>query len=208
MADHGGARDAFASLLTRFAPWRYLPIRGLTENGKSHITRQMLANTLAIPDIACGRFDFKGTTEMDTEIGAFVQELGVPVPAAGARLHERLGHILASLKERAHPTLLIFDTYELAGDAQDWIEKQLLPGLIRARWLRVAIAGQKVPEPTGAIWAAVARPTLQLAPPPPKDWFDYGQQHRPGLTLADVETACRLASDKASLLAQLLGPTH
>ena len=208
MADHGGARDAFASLLTRAAPWRYLPIRGLSENGKSHITRQMLANTLAIPDIACGRFDFKGTTAMDTEISAFVQELGVPVPAAGARLHERLGHILASLKERAHPTLLIFDTYELAGDAQDWIEKQLLPGLIRARWLRVSIAGQKVPEPTGAIWAAVARPTLQLAPPPPKDWFDYGQQHRPGLTLADVETACRLASDKASLLAQLLGPTH
>ena len=208
MADHSGAREAFAELLTSQAPWRYLPIRGASETGKSHITRQMLANALAIPDIACGRFDFKGTTDMDAEVSAFVQELGVPPPPPNPRLSERLGHILGALKQRAHPTLLIFDTYEMAGEAQDWVEKQLLPCLIRATWLRVVIAGQKLPDSTGAVWAAVARPILQLVPPPAEDWFDYGRQHRASLTLAEVETVCRLASHKASLLAQLLGPAY
>jgi hypothetical protein len=206
MADHSGAREAFGQLLTRSVSWRYLPIRGLSETGKSHITRQMLANALAIPHIACGRFDFKGTTGMDSEVGAFAQFLEVPIPAPSPRLHERLGQILAALKQRAHPTLLIFDTYEMAGEAEEWMGKQLLPNLIRAPWLRVAVAGQKVPDSGGAIWAAIARPTVQLAPPPPADWFEYGKKHRPDLTLAKVETACDLAKHKASLLAQLLGP--
>ena len=45
------------------------------------------------------------------------------------------------LKQRARPALLVFDTYEAAGEAQDWMEKQLLPSLIRATWLRVVMAG-------------------------------------------------------------------
>ena len=206
MADHSGAREAFAQLLTAGVEHRYLPIRGASETGKRHITRQMLANALAIPDLACGRFDFKGTTDMDREINALVQELGVPAPASGGRLDDRLRQILDGLKQRARPTLLIFDTYEMAGDAQDWIEKQLLPSLIRAAWLRVVIAGQKLPDTAGAVWSAVAQPTLQLVPPPAEEWFDYGRQHHDDLTLAFVEEACRRASNRASLLAQLLGP--
>lgn len=206
MADHSGVREAFARLLDREVSWRFLPIRGPTETGKSHITRQMLANALRIPSLACGRFDFKGTTGMDAEVRAFVQDLGVPLPPAKPQLNERLGHILDGLKQRGRPAFLVFDTYEAAGEAQDWVEKQLLPSLIRATWLRVVIAGQRVPASHGAVWASVARVTLQLVPPPPADWFEYGKQHRPGLTLAEVETACRLASNKASLLAQLLGP--
>jgi hypothetical protein len=206
MADHSGAREAFARLLTAGVDQRYLPIRGASETGKSHITRQMLANALAIPDLACGRFDFKGTTDMDREVSAFVQELGVHAAASAARLDDRLRQILDGLKQLARPTLLIFDTYEMAGDAQDWIEKQLLPSLIRAAWLRVVIAGQKLPDVSGAGVAKIAQPTLALVAPPPEEWFDYGRQHRDGLTLAFVEEACRHASNKASLLAQLLGP--
>lgn len=206
MANHSGVRQAFASLLTLGAQWRYLPIRGSSETGKSHVTRQMLANALAIPNIACGRFDFRGTTAMDSEVSAFAQFLDVPAPPTNARLHERLGQILAALKQRANPTLLIFDTYEMAGETEDWVEKQLLPNLIRAPWLRVAVAGQKVPDPKGAIWAAMASPTIQLVSPPPNDWFEYGRQHRPDLTLPQVEIAYDLAEHKATLLAQLLGP--
>jgi SEFIR domain len=208
MADHSAARKAFAALLTSKVQLRFLPICGLSETGKSHITRQMLGNVLAIPDIACGRFDFKGTTGMDNEVKAFVQQdLGVPEPAPNSRLQERLGEILTALKQRACPTLLIFDTYEMAGDAQDWVEKQLLPCLIRATWLRVVIAGQKVPDSIGAVWAAVAHPTVRLVTPEPADWFDYARQHRPDLTLSDVETACRLTR-KSSVLDQLLGPAR
>jgi hypothetical protein len=206
MADHTGARDAFANLLTRNAPWRFLPLRGPSETGKSHITRQMLADALQVPDLACGRFDFKGTTDMDAELRAFVQDLGVPMPPASPRLNERLAQIFDGLKRLARPALLVFDTYEAAGEAQDWVEKLLLPSLIRAIWLRVVIAGQRVPPAAGVVWTSVSRAPLQLIPPPPADWFDFAKQHRPSLTLEDVETACRLAANKSSLLAQLLGP--
>ncbi len=206
MADHSGAREAFGELLTSRVAWRLLRIESASETGKSHVTRQMLANALAVPEVACGRFDFKGTTDMDREVRAFVQDLGVPAPPAAARLHERLDQILDALERRSRPTLLIFDTYEMAGDAGEWVEKSLLQSLIRATWLRVVIAGQQIPDAAGAVWAAVARPTLRLLRPPPEDWFEYGKQHRGDLTLAEVETACRLASHKASLLAQLLGP--
>ncbi len=206
MADHSGAREAFGELLTASVAWRLLRIEGASETGKSHITRQILANSLAIPEVAPGRFDFKGTTDMDREVRAFVQDLGIPAPHPSPRLHERLDQILDALRKRSRPTLLIFDTYEMAGEAKDWVERSLLQVLIRSAWLRVVIAGQQVPESTGAVWAAVAHPTIRLAQPPPKEWFDYGKQHRDDLTLAMVEDACRLARDKASLLAQLLGP--
>jgi hypothetical protein len=208
MADHSEVRTAFERLLTRAAPWRFLPLCGPSECGKSHITRQMLSNALRVRGLACGRFDFKGIIDMDAEVHAFIQDLDIPLPPIGPRLNERLVHILKGLKQRARPALLVFDTYESAGEAQDWVEKQLLPSLIRATWLRVVIAGQRVPERTGVIWDEDASPPLTLKPPPAPDWFKYGKRHRPELTLADVEIACRLACDRASLLAQLLGPKY
>ena len=183
VANHGDVREAFAQLLARDAPRRFLPIVGPSETGKSHITRQMLANALTIPDLACGRFDFKGTTGMDAEVRAFVQELGVNLPPENPQLNIRLGHVLDQLRKSRRPTLLIFDTYEAVGDAKDWIEKQLLPSLIRATWLRVVIAGQRVPASTGVVWASAAVAPIHLKPPPPQEWFEYGKQHRPGLTL-------------------------
>ena len=206
MADHSGVREAFARLLAPDASKRFLSIRGPSETGKSHITNQMLDNAVWILQLPCGRFDFKGTTGMDAEVSTFVQHLGVTLPPPNTRLNERLGHILHGLKQRARPALLVFDTYEAAGEAQDWVERQLLPSLIHATWLRVVIAGLRVPEVAGAVWASVALAPLKLVPPQPADWFEYGKQYRPDLTLADVETACRL-TNKASLLKQLLVPT-
>jgi hypothetical protein len=207
MADHCGVREIFATLLTRDSPWRFLPIRGQTETGKSHITKQMLANTLRMPDVACGRFDFKGSIDMDAELRAFVPELGVPLPSSGTSLNERLGQILDDLAGRKRPTLLVFDTYEAAGQPQrDWVEKEPLNRLIRASWLRVVIAGQRVPDSHDPTWGSVAHAAIDLKPPLPVEWFDYGIQYRPDLKLEDVESACRLAKDKAGLLSQLLGP--
>ncbi len=207
MADHSRVQEAFACLLDRKAPWRFLPIRGPTETGKSLVTRQMLAIAIQIPGLACGRFDFKGTTTMDDEVRVFIQDLDVPLPPANPHLNERLGNILDELMRRARPTFVVFDTYEVAGEAQHWVEKQLLPSLIRrATWLRVVIAGQRVPEFAGAVWACVAHDPLQLVPPPSSDWFEYGKQHCPGLTLAWVEDACRYAVNKAATLDQILGP--
>jgi hypothetical protein len=206
MADHSGAREAFASLLTRTVPWRFLPLRGPSEAGKSHITRQMIANALPLAGVTCGRFDFKGTTSVDAELRSFVQFLQVPMPPSNLRLDEGLGRVLDSLKQRARPALLVFDTYEAAGDAQDWVDKQLLPNLLTCPWLRVVIAGQRVPSATGAIWALAARAPIQLEPPPPEDWLAFGQPHKPGLTLDFVRQAHQFCGGRASVLAQLLGP--
>ena len=200
------SRDAFVHLLDRDTPWRFLPICGPSETGKSHITRQMLANALQITGLACGRFDFKGTTSIDAELRAFVQDLDVPVPQTSRGLHECLGEILDLLRQRARPALLIFDTYEAAGETQAWVEKQLLPSLIRATWLRVVIAGQRVPQRAGTVWEAVARDPLRLAVPSPSDWFEYGRKYRDHLTLALVESLCSLANNRTSVIAQLLGP--
>jgi hypothetical protein len=206
IVDHSAARAAFAHLLIRTAPFRFLPVRGPSEVGKTRITKQMLGNALGVFELACGRFDFKGTTDMDTEVRAFVQQLDVPVPATGLRLNDRLGHILDALKQRARPALLLFDTYEAAGEARDWVEQQLLPSLIRATWLRVVIVGQRVPESAGAIWEAVSSPLITLQPPPPEDWFLFGQQHKPEITLEFVRQAYQLCDGKASVLAELFGP--
>ncbi len=155
MADHREAREAFSTLLQLDAPWRYLPLRGPSEVGKSHITQQMLANALRLKNpanLACGRFDFKGTTDIDAAVKFFVQDLNIPSIPAGLRLNERLGYILDALKKNSKPALLIFDTYEAASsEAQDWIEKQLLPSIVRNTWLRVVIVGQRVPD-RNVIW--------------------------------------------------------
>lgn len=205
IADHSKVRMAFERLLTSKAPWRFLPVKGPSESGKTHISRQLLGNGLRLPNLACGRFDFKGTTDMDDELRAFVEHLDVPQPEAGGPLNERLGTILAALKRRAEPALLIFDTYETAGEAEHWVEKQLLTSLIRATWLRVVITGQEVPDVAGTIWELESSPVIELELPPAKDWWEWGRQHRPDLELQDVEAACRL-TDKATVLAQLLGP--
>jgi hypothetical protein len=86
------------------------------------------------------------------------------------------------------------------------VEKQLLPTLIRATWLRVVIVGQRVPEPTGAIWGGVSTRLITLQPLPPEDWFLFGQQHKPEITLEFVRQAHQLCDGKVSVMAELLGP--
>jgi hypothetical protein len=207
MADHTDVRNAFEQLLLRSAPWRILLVRGPSESGKSHITRQMLRNALRMPGLACGRFDFKGTTDMDDELRVFVQQLDVTLPPGDVRLTERLSYVLDALRRRGQPALLLFDNYhDAASEVCDWVEKQLLSILVRASWLRVVVTGQRVPERNNAIWESDAAPVITLKPPPPVDWLAYGKTQYPDLTLEEVEKFCRHASHKASLLRQLLGP--
>ena len=207
MADHRGARDAFEKLLTQEAPWRLLPIQGSSDTGKSHITRQMLAHALRTRDFACGHFDFKGTTGMDAELQAFVPPLGVALPPDSPRLNDRLSHILDALRQRGHPTLLLLDTYEVAGEARGWVEKQLLPSLMRAPWLRVVVAGQCVPCGPGSVWASQSSETIHLVPPSPEEWHTFAKSYKPGISLDFVRQAYECCGGRSSVLAQLLGPS-
>ena len=172
IANHTEVRDAFGQLLGRSPPWRALFIRGPSQSGKSFITRQLLKNSIQIPELTCGRFDFKGTTGLDGELRALVQQCDVPLPPSDLPLNERLSRVLDALKLRNRPVLLIFDTFESAGEAQHWVHKQLLEGLAWDNNLRVVITGTKVPSFDGEIWEDLVAQPLQLECPQPGDWFE------------------------------------
>jgi hypothetical protein len=206
MADHGEARRAFANLLSEATSERVLLVRGASETGKSHMSKQMIRNATLLPGVVSGRFDFKGTTNMGVEIEAFSQPLGIE-PPAGQTLSERLAKIFTELRRRTRPTLLVFDTYEAAGEAKDWIEGVLLPHVISARWLRIVIIGQSTPSRVGSIWESVAAGPITLQLPSPEDWLLYGRTNLgETLNLEFVAQAHQYAAGKPSLLASLLGP--
>ena len=209
VADHSEAQHAFAQLITRVAPFCLLPIQGVSETGKSHLTKQFLRNALKMPDLTCGRFDFKGSSDMDAELRAFAERLDVPTPTPGTGVSRQLAQIFASVKKAARPTLLIFDTFELAGEAERWVKDNLLVDVMRLRWLRVIIVGQRVPIPHGEAWADVSFQPIELRLPTPEEWFNYGQLYKktaPGFTLELVRNVFDLVKGKSSILAQLCGP--
>ena len=208
VADHSEAQRAFAQLITRAAPFRLLPIQGVSETGKSHLTKQFLRNALKIPDLTCGRFDFKGSSDMDAELRTFAERLDVPTPKPGTGVSRQLAQIFASVKKAARPTLLIFDTFELAGEAERWVNENLLLDVIRAPWLRVIIVGQRVPKSYGEPWAGVSAQPIELHSPTPEEWFDYGKPHKASseFTLEWVRSLHALANGKSSIIAQVCGP--
>jgi hypothetical protein len=205
MADHAEARAAFARLLCEASPERALLVRGASETGKSHMSKQMIRNAGLLPGVVAGRFDFKGTTNIGIE--AFAQSLGIE-PPSGQSLNERLAGILTELRRRAQPTLLVFDTYEAAaGEVKDRIESVLLPYLVPARWLRIVVTGQSVPARAGSTWESVAATTITLQLPGPEDWLAFGRIHRDeALSLEFVTQVHELGEGKPSVLFSLLGP--
>jgi hypothetical protein len=206
MADHAEARKAFAGLLCEAASERALLVSGESETGKSHMSKQMIRNAMLLPGVVSGRFDFKGTTNMSVEMEAFSRPLGVE-PPTGRTLNERLAKVFTDLRRQARPTLLVFDTYEAAGEAKEWIESVLLPHLVPAVWLRVVIVGQSVPKRPGSIWESVAAGPVVLQLPGPADWLEYGKANRSeALSLEFVTQVHQYAYGKPSVLAGLLGP--
>jgi hypothetical protein len=206
IADHSEARRDFAMLLTALSPSRLLLIQGPSETGKTHMSKQMMRNAMGIGAVACGRFEFKGTTNMGVEVEAFSQALGIETPE-GQALNERLGKIFGDMRRRARPTIFIFDAYEAAGDAKDWIEGVLLQYLVSATWLRVVVIGQSVPTRAGTTWESIAASTIRLRPPGPEDWFEYGRAHRgEEVDLNFVTKVHQNADGRATVLAAILGP--
>lgn len=206
VADHTEAQRAFAQLITRAARLKILLIHGNSETGKSHLSKQFLANSLALKGVTPGRFDFKGSSDMDAELRAFAKRLKVKVPGAGTGVSAQLANIFASLEAIARPTLLIFDTFELAGETERWVKETLLVSAINAPWLRVIIVGQRVPSPAGEPFAKVCFPRMELRPPTAEEWFKYGKPHKPRLTLKFVRQAHEHSDGRSSVLSQLCGP--
>jgi hypothetical protein len=210
VADHREAHDAFAKLITRGSSYRLLPICGESGTGKSHLTQQFLSNALQIPSLTFGRFDFKGSTDMEKEVRIFSDALQVPTPRTGIAVSLQLADMLSALRSTAAPTLLIFDTFERAGEAERWVKETLLLFLARSPWLRVIVVGQRTTHPHGEPWARWSAPIVELRLPTPEDWFAYGREHRPDeplITLDMVRRTHALCNGQSALLSQLFGPS-
>ncbi|ABW29287.1 toll/interleukin-1 receptor domain-containing protein [Acaryochloris marina] len=205
VANHREAKLAFAKLITHRAPFRILPIYGPTEIGKTHLTKQFLRNAFKIPGLTCGRLDFKGSTDIDTELRIFAQNLKIEAPSG--RVVSQLSQIFTSLQKIARPTLLIFDTFEMAGEAEAWMQQSLLLSIIRETWLRVIVVGQHTLKVHGEPWDEASISPIELSLPTPEEWFEYGQTYEPGLQLEFVRTAHQYSKGKSTTLAQLLGPS-
>jgi hypothetical protein len=208
VADHTEAQRAFAQLITRASTFRLLLIRGASETGKSHLTKQFLRNALKLSGLTCGRFDFKGSSDMDAELRDFAELLGVEKPTPGTGVSAQLAQVFGALRRTGRPTLLIFDTFELAGEAERWVKDNLLLAMISATWLRVIIVGQRVIVPSGEAWAGESLNPIELGPPTPEDWFAYGKSHinSPDFTLEFVRAVHARVKGKSSVIAQVCRP--
>jgi hypothetical protein len=209
LANHDDARAAFASLVTCTPQHKLIAIKGASETGKSHLTRQFFNNAqLRLPP-GCysGRFDFKGTTNLDESLIEFVQHLEIPLPSDTLGLSDRFRAVLATLVQRRAPTLLIFDTYEDAGDADRWVRESLLTSLHRHDWLRIVIAGQTVPTCHGQPWEEAAI-VLTLNPPSPQDWHNYAVQNQRSISLTTLTEVHRNCCGRWSMLDTLCGHQH
>jgi hypothetical protein len=208
-ADCELVREAFKKLLTAIAPYRVLLIRGASETGKSHLVDHLFGLALDLNWLACGRFDLKSGADLDSEFVQFVRYLNVndSVNAtAGQSLRDRLNVTFAALMKRSQPTLLLFDTFEQGGDWAHWVQKIALSATPRAPWLRLLVAGQKVPNPAGAPWGRCTAPVLELNPLGWETWYEYGKRHRPELTVHQARVLHRFSRGRHTLLRELLGP--
>jgi hypothetical protein len=204
MADHTDVRSAFVDLLSEGSATRALLLRGPSEAGKTHMSNQMAGTVLSLPGVFGGRFDFKGTSGIGVE--AFCDGLELGQPERGT-LEGTLSRVLAGLRQRAQPSVLVFDTYEAAAaEAQDWIQKVLLPAVMSASWLRVVVLGQSVPNRVGSMWETRAA-VMDLGVPAAEDWHAYARTNRRDTIELDfVRQAYELAGGRARVLGSLLGP--
>ncbi|MFN7741575.1 MAG: hypothetical protein ACK5RA_15195 [Cyanobacteriota bacterium] len=207
VANHREPQQAFQRLLRPEAPYQLLRIEGDSQTGKTHLSKQFLGSVFDLPGLRCGRFDFKGSSDMDLEVNGFAEQLNVALPSQEP-LVSRLAQILLMLKNDPRPTLLIFDTFEAAGDADDWVRNSLLLTMMRCPWLRLVICGQRTAGSRGEPWETRSSDLIQLGRPTPEDWWAYGKSRQPDLSLENVRWAYESTGGQSSTLAQLLGPTR
>lgn len=210
LCDHLAVRNHFAELITAKCSYKALLLRGPSGRGKTSVTEQMLGNVRRLPGVLCGRLDLKGGVRLQGALEQFALDLRLPVPSAG-RVTEGLATLLRTLLGRTQPTVVIFDTYEAAGEeVQEWISKSLLASLIppEIAHLRIVIAGQTSPKRHLASWGPDAVGPIELTAPTEDDWYAYAQRNRLKVTRDFVAQLYNVCGERSPLLAEVLGPIH
>jgi hypothetical protein len=207
VANHREPQQAFQRLLSPEPPYQLMRIQGDSATGKTHLSKQFFGSAFGMPRLRCGRFDFKGSSDMDLMVNAFAEQLNLAPPPQES-LVSRLAQILLILKNDPRPTLLIFDTFEAAGEADDWVRHSLLLSMMRCPWLRLVICGQRTVGRRGEPWESCSSDLIKLGRPTPEEWWDYGKSRHPGLTLENVCWAYESCGGQSIVLAELLWPTR
>jgi hypothetical protein len=207
VANHGNAQQAFRQLLRPDKTYQLLRIQGDSQTGKTHLTKQFLGAAIELSNLRCGRFDFKGSVGLDREVNVLAHQLNIDSPPPDS-LVGRLAQILIALNRDPRPTLLIFDTFEMAGEAEHWVCNNLLLDLLRCPWLRIVMSGQRTVESRGEPWESRCCDLVKLGRPTPEDWWDYGISREADLTLEFVREAHTRCKGNSFVLAALLCPTH
>ena len=206
MANHVGVLEAFGTMARSASPQRLLLVRGEYGLGKSWVLQSMRDNALAWPGVRVGLLDVKGTADIGPALLTWAQDLDV-APPPGTPIGVALNRVLEQLRAKPQPTLLLIDTFDQAApEVQQWVQVQLLPGLLRAPWLRVVVAGVQVPNPQASVWSTLCGPVQQLTRPTPTDWHTWCRERlNKDLPLAEIEVLCRYIASPGKLAEALSG---
>jgi hypothetical protein len=205
VANHKEPQEAFVRLLQPENHFRLLLIEGERLTGKTHLSKEFHGAAMA-SGIRCGRLDFKGTVDLDQPMRSFALQLDIPYISSTDSLASRLAGILQALIISPCPTVLLFDTYESAGEADGWVNTSLLVMMLRNPWLRVVISGQTTVASEGEAWSRCCN-RIFLRLPTPDEWWDYAtccESKPPELTLDALREVYKICNGKSDLLAGII----
>jgi len=205
LADRLKEWPAVVKLLAGRSRERILLFEGPSGLGKSALVREAsrYANELRVPVV---QLDMKGGgLDIEGILGQFDLELGqhlLNFSREGASKTHLLRKDLRGLRQ---PMLIIFDTYEGCVGNQtvvDWINQQFLIEVETALGLAVIVAGQRVPDHSGARWRdwaqyLVLEPITEI-----EHWQPWVEQHYPDFEKkgADLNTVMMLAQGNPAVM--------
>ncbi|WP_291995398.1 SEFIR domain-containing protein [Candidatus Accumulibacter sp. ACC003] len=219
LADRRPSCSRFEEAITGSSRERILLVDGPSNCGKTALLEALYAYAQHL-GVAAVHFNFKGCPTVDDLFHSLKLDLGPAIlpQACRAAGTARLYELIADLQQLAAPLLLILDTWEQASaEAQDWIEKQLLPRIDKAPAVVVVIAGQRVPDAAGRAWASAVASCPLSSILSVDDWLAFARERLqcPGIQRLQVETLTVVTdgvpgplSALLSKLAQSASPTE
>ena len=175
----------FTALLAGTVTQRAVFFEAPGNRGKTTLVAECMRYAHAVLGAAsCVTVDFKAGAAKEQALETLRLDAGLPhfsQPGSSP------GTLRADLRSLTRPMVLLFDTYEKASpDARELVEGLLLGDLEKCPAVRIAIAGQTVPDHAKALWAKSVR---HFALPPitdPQHWQQLAATHYPRLTAEHI----------------------
>jgi len=192
LADRKEPFELFQDIVTARRKERIFLVDGPSSSGKTVLLTELIEYAKSL-GLCAVPLELKGCPTLDDLFDNLAMDIGAEILPAfhSANGSRRKTALLKDLESLSNPLLLVFDVYqEFSTEISDWIEGQLLRRVEQCPGLVVVLGGQKVPEPTGRLWAKMAVPPTTLPPiKEPKDWHDYARDAlgNPAITEAHIE---------------------